>query len=107
MTQFEITCSVQKISERFLIPILEKMIDQLPFVIKGFHAGNCSEYINRNVVNLLNKSLIELTKSRARHINDNALVECKNGAVIRNDNRFYPYIAKMGSIDQPAHDWLC
>ena len=27
--------------------------------------------------------MIELTKSRARQSNDNALVECKNGAVVR------------------------
>src|SRR5208337_654750 len=32
---------------------------------------------------LLNKLLIEQTKSRPRHSNDNALVETKNGAVIR------------------------
>ncbi len=83
VTQFEIVCSVQKISEHFLIPILRQIIDQFPFVIKGFHADNGSEYINRRVAELLNKLLIELTKSRARHSNDNALVECKNGAIIR------------------------
>ena len=32
---------------------------------------------------LLQKLLIELTKSRARHSNDNALVEGKNGSIIR------------------------
>ncbi len=32
---------------------------------------------------LLNKLLIEQTKSRPRHSNDNGLVETKNGAVIR------------------------
>ena len=32
---------------------------------------------------LLNKLLIEQTKSRPRHSNDNGLVESKNGAVIR------------------------
>jgi hypothetical protein len=32
---------------------------------------------------LLNKRLIELTKSRPRHSDDNALAETKNGAVIR------------------------
>jgi hypothetical protein len=31
----------------------------------------------------LNKLLIEQTKSRVRHCNDNALVEGKNGAIIR------------------------
>lgn len=32
---------------------------------------------------LLNKLLIEFTKSRARHSNDKALVESKNGAIVR------------------------
>ena len=35
------------------------------------------------VARLLNKLLIEQTKSRPRHSNDNGLVETKNGAVIR------------------------
>ncbi len=83
VTQFEVICSTQKISEQFLIPILTQMLEQFPFVIKGFHADNGSEYINRSVARMLNKLLIELTKSRARHSNDNALVECKNGAIVR------------------------
>jgi len=35
------------------------------------------------VANLLNKLLIEFSKSRARHTNDQALVEGKNGSIIR------------------------
>ena len=42
-----------------------------------------SEFINQIVAGLLNKLLINQTKSRSRHCNDNALVETKNGAVIR------------------------
>jgi transposase InsO family protein len=83
VTQFEIVCSVEKISERYLIPVLEDLLDQFPFVILAFHADNGSEYINKHVVKLLNTLLVELTKSRARHCNDNALVESKNGAIIR------------------------
>ncbi len=83
VTQFEIVCSVERISERYLIPVLEALLDQFPFLILAFHADNGSEYINKHVVTLLNKLLIELTKSRARHCNDNALVESKNGAIIR------------------------
>lgn len=59
------------------------IINQYPFHIFEFHADNGSEYINHVVAKLLNKLLIKLTKSRSRHCNDNALVECKNGAVIR------------------------
>lgn len=83
VTQFEIVCSVEKISERYLIPVLEALLDQFPFIILAFHADNGSEYINNHVVKLLNKLLIELTKSRSRHSNDNALVESKNGAIVR------------------------
>jgi hypothetical protein len=83
VTQFEIVCCVEKISERYLIPVLEALLEQFPFVILAFHADNGSEYINKHVAKLLNKLLIELTKSRPRHSNDNALVESKNGAIVR------------------------
>jgi hypothetical protein len=54
------------------------------FSILGFHADNGSEYINRQVAALLEKLRIEeFTKSRARRTNDNALVESKNGSVVR------------------------
>jgi len=81
--QWQIVASVEQISEAFLEPILLIILEQYPFIIFEFHADNGSEYINYVVVELLNKLLIKLTKSRSRHCNDNALVECKNGAVIR------------------------
>ncbi len=51
--------------------------------IRGFHSDNGSEFINYNVARLLEKLLIEQTKSRAHHSGDNGLVETKNGAIIR------------------------
>ncbi len=83
VTQFEMILSVEKISEHFLIPVLEQILETFPFIIKGFHSDNGSEYINKPVENLLNKLLIEMTKSRSRQTNDNALVEGKNAAVVR------------------------
>ena len=83
VTQFEIICSVEKISEAFLIPILKGMIAFFPFKIIGFHSDNGSEYINHRVAKLLKKLHIELTKSRARQSSDNALAETKNGCIIR------------------------
>lgn len=83
ITQFDIVCAVEKISEHYLIPVLEQLLDQFPFIIVSFHPDNGSEYINQHVVKLLKKLLIELTKSRARHSNDNALVESKNGSIVR------------------------
>ena len=83
VTQFEVICTVEKISETFLIPILEQLLSAFPFVVLGFHSDNGSEYINKNVAKLLEKLRIEFTKSRSRHSNDNAQVESKNGAVVR------------------------
>jgi len=59
------------------------MSRQFPFRILGLHSDNGSEFLNAVVARLLNKLLIEQTKSRPRHSNDNGLVETKNGAVIR------------------------
>ena len=83
VTQFEIVATVERISEYHLIPVLEELLDSFPFVILGVHSDNGSEYINKNVATLLNKLLIEFTKSRPRHSNDNALAECKHGAIVR------------------------
>jgi len=72
-----------RISEAYLKAVLEAMLRQFPFRIQGFHTDNGSEFINRTVAELLNKLLIEQTKSRPRQSGDNGLVETKNGAVIR------------------------
>ena len=83
VTQWEIVAATPQISELWLLPVLEAMLAQFPFVIRGFHSDNGSEFINYNVARLLGKLLIEQTKSRAHHSGDNGLVESKNGAIIR------------------------
>jgi hypothetical protein len=82
-TQWEIVAATPQISERWLIPLLEQLLEQFPFAIRGFHSDNGSEFINYTVARLLEKLLIEQTKSRAYRTGDNGLVECKNGAIIR------------------------
>lgn len=83
VTQWEYAGAVPKITERFLVPLLLKLIKKFPFRVFEFHADNGSEYINRIVVSMLNKLLIKLTKSRSRQTNDNAQIESKNGSIIR------------------------
>jgi hypothetical protein len=69
VTQWKIVASVEKIAESYLVPILESMLVGFPFVIRGFHSDNGSEFINKTVVKLLNKLLIRFTKCRPRHTN--------------------------------------
>jgi transposase InsO family protein len=83
VTQWQVVGCASKISEQYLLPVLEAILHQFPFRILGFHADNGSEYINHTVAKLLGKLLVEFTKSRANRSQDNALVEGKNGAVIR------------------------
>ena len=83
VTQWQVVGCVETISERHLLPVLEAMLHQFPFRILGFHYDNGSEFLNRQVAKLLNKLLAEFTKSRAYRTTDNALVEGKNGAVVR------------------------
>ena len=83
VTQWEIIGAVEGISEQFLEPLLNILLALFPFEILGFHSDNGAEYVNDRVAGLLNKLLIEQTKSRSRRTNDNALVEGKNGSIIR------------------------
>lgn len=81
--QWEIIGAVEGISEQFLEPLLVELLDRFSFVILNFHSDNGSEYINQTVARLLKKLLIDQTKSMARRSTNNALVEGKNGAIIR------------------------
>ena len=84
LTQFELVASCERISEAYLLPVLHALLQDFPFAILGFHADNGSEYINYTVARLLDKLRVEqFTKSRPGHSNDNALVETKNGAIVR------------------------
>ena len=101
MTQWEIVAATPQISERWLIPLLEQLLQQFPFTIRGFHSDNGSEFINYTVARLLEKLLIEQTKSRARRTGDNGLVESKNGAVIRKHMGFSHIAAEHAqAVDQ-------
>jgi len=107
VTQWEIVASVEKISEYYLEPILENMMASFPFVIRGFHSDNGSEFINKTVAKLLNKLLIRFTKCRPRHTNDNGLVESKNGSVVRKQLG-YAHIPQVyaTTIDRYHRDFL-
>jgi len=107
VTQWEIVAATPQISELWLLPVLEAILQQFPFVIRGFHSDNGSEFINYTVARLLEKLLIEQTRSRAYHSGDNGLVESKNGAVIRK-HIGYGYIGAQHAeaVDQFLREYL-
>jgi len=83
VTQWEVVLATPRISEAWLMPLLTSILQQFPFFILNFHSDNGSEFINKTVAQLLEKLLIEQTKSRPRKSGDNGLVETKNAAIVR------------------------
>jgi transposase InsO family protein len=107
VTQWEIVCCVEGISEYFLLPALKAALELFPFRILGFHSDNGSEYINQSVAWLLAKMLAEQTKSRSRRTNDNALVESKNGSVVRKHFGYVHIPRKYAvSINRFQREWF-
>jgi hypothetical protein len=83
ITQWEIVFCVPQLSESCMLPALKEIFEQYPFGIFNFHSDRGHETINYLVAELLQRLLIKQTKNRSYHSNDNALVETKNGSVIR------------------------
>ena len=80
VTQYQQLAAVPRITEHYMVPVLEALVGAFPLGVLGFHSVNGSEYINHRVAAMLNKLHVEdFTKSRPRRSNDNALVESKNG----------------------------
>ena len=89
VTQWQIVLCTEKISEAYLLPIVEMLLEQYPFKIIEFHTDNGSEYINQYLIKLLNRLLIRLTKSRSGKTTDNALAESKNNIIRKHMGYFY------------------
>jgi transposase InsO family protein len=83
VTQWEIVQATPRISEAYLLPVLHNILRQFPFAIVNFHSDNGSEFINAQVARLLEKLMVEQTRSRPRKSGDNGLVETKNAAIVR------------------------
>jgi len=66
VTQWQVIGSVAAITQTHLEPVLRAILGQFPFLIRGFHSDNGSEFINDSVSGLLKRLLIEQTKSRPR-----------------------------------------
>ena len=100
VTQWQVVGAVETISERHLLPVLEAILHQFPFRILGFHCDNGGEFLNYTVARLLQKLLVEFTKSRPYRTTDNALVEGKNGAVVRKHIGYGPLAAGQAAALQ-------
>src|SRR5450631_4383275 len=53
VTQWQVAGSVEAITQTHLGPVLLAILAQFPFLIRGFHSDNGTEYINQSVADLL------------------------------------------------------
>ena len=67
VTQWEVMVSMERITENHLAGVLEDLLNQFPFYVRGFHSDNGGEFVNQSVAQILNKLLIRFTRSRPRH----------------------------------------
>ncbi len=105
ITQWQIVLCTEKISEAYLTPIVQMLIDSYPFKIIEFHTDNGSEYINGWLVKLLNKLLVKLTKNRSGKTTDNALAESKNNII----RKIWAIFTSIKNMRQPLMNlwYLC
>lgn len=102
VSQWQLVASCERISEAYLLPVIGELLAGFPFEVLGFHSDGGGEYVNHDVAKLLEKLRVEFTRSRPRHTNDNALVESKNGSVIRKQFG-YAHIAQHFASDMNAY----
>lgn len=109
VTQYEFVFCASAICEKYLRIVLEELIIACPFKIINFHSDNGSEYINKVVAEILNRLHIKQTKSRPRKHNDNALVETKNGSIIRKTFSYFHIPAteeNANLLNKFCKEWL-
>jgi hypothetical protein len=64
VTQFQVIVTVEQISEAFMLPAIQQLLDSFPFKIQEFPADNGVEHINSTLAALLDELPIDLIKSR-------------------------------------------
>ena len=101
VTQYPFAGSVERISERCLLPVLERLLAAFPFVVCGFHSDNGSAYVNDQVAALLEKLRVEFAPSRLRRSNDKARAESKNGPVVRKQRGYGRIPGKHAAVNTP------
>ena len=107
VTQWEIVVCVPSITDTFMEMAMLEIVKQCPFVMTGFHSDRGGEFINELLEKTFKRLKIYQTKSRPRRSNDNALVETKNGSVIRK-NFGWEHLDRgdCDLINQYLKDWF-
>jgi len=107
LTQWEVVVCLPRLTTDYLKQAVPLLLIGFPFVLFNFHSDKGGEFMNQSVALFLTEETINQTKSRAYHCNDNALVETKNGSVLRK-NLGHRLIRKglAGQLNTFCQNWL-
>ncbi|WP_273368576.1 DDE-type integrase/transposase/recombinase [Alicyclobacillus herbarius] len=87
-------------SQRAVLDALQRILDEWPYPVWGLHTDNGAEFINNHLLQFTKQRGLQFTRSRPYKKNDNAHVEQKNRALVRE-------IVGYARYDTPQHvDWL-
>ena len=75
--------SIKNRSQIAVTDALERIINRMPFALKGIDCDNGSEFINHHLAGFCKEREITFTRSRPYRKNDQCYVEQKNGHVVR------------------------
>ena len=76
--------AVKNRAQIWVFEALTAIRERLPFELRGIDCDNGSEFINAHLLNYCKKEVIDFTRGRAAHKNDNCYVEEKNFTAVRN-----------------------
>ena len=107
VTQWQAVGCVQRINENHLIPLLEAFWNNFHLSFAAFTPTMAANSSTIKPLNCSRSCELNLRSPRARRSNDNALVETKNGAVVRKwmGYQFLPSEATQ-AIDTFYRQWL-
>jgi len=76
-------CAILNKGEQAVTQAMDDIKNRLPFKLLGLDPDNGAEFINWSLLNYCRKNQVNLTRSRPYHKNDNAHIEQKNWAAVR------------------------
>lgn len=76
--------AVKNRAQIWVFEALTAIRERLPFELRGIDCDNGSEFINAHLFNYCKQEVIDFTRGRASHKNDNCYVEEKNFTAVRN-----------------------
>ena len=94
---------MEPISERYLLPVLERLLASLHLSVPALHSDNGSKYVSYQIAAPLEKLRVDkFSKLHPQCSNDYVLAESKNGGGIRKQFGFEHILGAPRGVPRPV-----